>query len=456
MLAALALTSFGLVAAEPSSSPAAAPPSLPPSLPTLDDRLLEPPSPALTPLAAARLRGVVDDGVVDGIDGDDRVGAGWTGRVGIAGQLGVAAGAVVVGAQGWWLGDAGPAQPGPALSTSPAVPALLHATLSVPLLLVGQPARLVVGRLTPVIADGRWWGAEPFDARGRTSDGAVVDVDIAGAGDDVAWTLSSGLFARTEAGGAPAGFAALARRGGNVDVDVYALGDRVVDGVDVVDVVTRAATRSLVGGRVLVETGPVQVRAGVDGLAVVDDATTTTRPAGHAELAFSTRLPWRATSPRPFVDVGAEATGGPARWGTPAPTVHGTMGALDLVDVDNTWQLRAAAGVTGTGDEDGFDVVVGWRHIARLTDLRPLSQPGGGAVAFDHLDEVDVDVAVPVDDGAALQFSWSGAPLASGVAQRLLVSLTYAIGDRGDDPPPFQHGPAALAPVVIPGERAPR
>jgi hypothetical protein len=460
VLAAIALSFVGALARAdaaplPSPLPSPLPPPLPSSLPPLDDELLAASPAPVAAFGTGRLRGVaVDDNGADD-NGGDAAGAGWTARVGVAGDAGPLRGTIVVGEQGWWLGPTGPAQPGPALTSTPPLPGLLHATVAVPLAPLGLPARLVVGRLTPVVADGRFWGAEPFDARGRTSDGAVVDVDLGGGDHGARSTLSSGLFARLDKGGAPAGYAALSRRDDVVDVDVYLLGERDPAGDGVV--------RALLGSRAWLLAGPVQLRLGLDGLGALDDAsttttTTTTVPAAswHGEAAFQTRLPWRFSAPRPFIDAGIEATGGDVRWTTPAPSVHGTQGALDLVDIDNTWQLRAATGVQGTGADEGFDVVVGWRHVGRLTNARPLSRPGGGPVAFTHVDEVDVDIVVPVADDATLQLAWSGAPLPSGFTQRFVVSLTFDIGDVDVVDAVGAHGPARLAPLVRPGDRAQR
>jgi len=82
-------------------------------------------------------------------------GGGWTARVGLTGDVGPLRAAVVVGDAGWWLGDGGPAQTGPALVTPPRAPGFVRATLALSLAVVGVPAT----------SAGAWQGEAAFKTR---------------------------------------------------------------------------------------------------------------------------------------------------------------------------------------------------------------------------------------------------------------------------------------------------
>ncbi len=406
--------------------------TLPDALPPLDEALLQGPSSAddVTFFGQGRvLVGAENPAIVN--DLEPIGGAALTGRVGVAGRIGDLRAAVVVGDGAWWTTPV--RDPTLELVPRPLVAPLHRLSLEVPVGLLGAPGLLVLGRFALVVADGRLVGSEPFDARGRTVDGAVVDVELWGV-HTRAGAVVLDLGAEGDPGAADprvdaaSGLAFLAAGSElvldpalHLVLDAYGLLHHT--GVDRV-------LRPTLGARALVDVVGLRWRGGVDGqlaldeeqgLAFVDNGV-------HAEVAVTTQLPWSLSAPRPFLEMGVEGT---TALLAPAPSRHGTLGELDLVDFANTWQARAAIGVD---DPQGFALRATWRLVSSLGLVH--GPGGGGVIGADPgtlFNEVDVALCVPIDDDVGLDVAWAVAvgrgALPPGPAQRLIVGLRFSFGD---------------------------
>lgn len=425
----------GADAAPPATDAADADAPLPAALPPLDDALLG---------------GDGDDagGVPVDVFGDARVralfsdeanaaaplgGFGLTGWLGAHAQLSDLTLTIAVGDGGWWLiPTTTSAASGTPASTStarldlvarPFVTQVMELHVAVPLLPLGVPGRLQVGRMRLDVADGRFVGREDFDARGRTVDGAVVDAAFAYAlarGGVVA--LDSGVV--DEDGTATGGALAFV----DVDVDVEgavdALAGGAVSDVDV-DVYAlahhqRTTLRPTLGARAHAALFGLVVRAGVDGQLALDETAglTTTGGGLHGELGVRTALPWPRHTPQPFVGASVEATGDVL---APAPTLHGTLGGLDLATFGNTRVLGAEAGVVDV--DSGFAAQLTWRNVAALG---PVVDRAGVLLGDTGLlfSAVDVGVVVPVaDSGVDLRVDFAFAAKDKEPLQRFLIGL---------------------------------
>ncbi len=419
-------------------------PPLPGALPPLDDTLLGGPvaDDDTSFFGHGRVRAAGQSGLGPEVDDDDDDavlsggGASLTGRLGASGSLGDVRGAVVVGDGAWfvWPELAGATTSSLDLVARPLAPFVQRLSIEVPLAPLGAPGQLAVGRLPLVIADGRMVGSEPFDARGRSVDGAVVDANFGTA----LWRAGAAVLdlgaARDDAGVDPLQLL------GFVDVAVDTSALAAVDG----DVVENAAVdvylllhhrllvaRPTLGARASVDVVGLRLGVGVDGQLALDEreGLQLIDRGLHGEVSARTLLPWSLPGPRPFVEVGGEATGSLV---APAPTQHGTLGNLDLVALPNTAQLWAGVGVD---DDSGFLASLTWRGVSALgptVDPRgaPVSSSGGPLFG-----ELDVDLGLPIADDVDVDIGWAvsfGAPGSRGVGlsqQRLLVGLRFSFGD---------------------------
>lgn len=422
---------------------AAEDPSLPGALPPLDDDLLLGASSSVHAFGHGRVRVVAEDGFVT----NPVVGAGLTGRVGATGALGDVRAAVVVGDGDWWVaspaGDAAIVEAASLrLVPRPLVPFLQRLTIEVPLAPLGAPGQLVVGRMPLVVGDGRLVGDESFDARGRSQDGVVLDTNLSVA------LVRTGVMALDlgvvdEAGAAPLrvlGFLETSFGFSSAfdDVDDVANADDVA--VDVDDAVGTALAnpaanlyllvhhdaptlRPTLGARASVDAWGLRLSTGFDGQLALDEeqGLSVIGSGVHGEAKVRTLLPWTFTSPRPFVEAAVEATGDVT---APAPSQHGTMGALDLVAFRNTTQVIGRAGVESA---DGFTASVTWRHIRPLGEAKdPRGLPLAFAGAFS---EVDVDLGLAVAEDVDIDINWAGGIRDGAPAQRLLIGVRFSFGD---------------------------
>jgi hypothetical protein len=452
----------------------ALPDSLPDALPPLDDGLVDEPAPPARDdvrfMAAARIRGELDEN--RGFSQADPVSAGAaiSARAGVEANLESARVVVVLG-DGGRLG-----QPptSPLLVERPALPVLQQARLSIDLAVAGLPAELAVGRMPIVVGDGRLLGSEPFDPRGRTLDGALLRAH-GGAVDGragVVWlgpSVAGEDDTRSSSTGADlsgVGFVELAVRDealGPVFLDVDAHGLLHRDGR--VGVTAPTAGVGLAARSVVLPAldgavgGEVSARSSVELQAQFLDERSATAPAGQgARAGIGVRgkallSSWgRAISavgvPDPFVDLSGEICAGDVVKGrvlrAPAPTVHGFLGVLDLVGSDNTWSAALAAGAT---DDEGLALDVTGRIVGivdrdgPLLDVTgaPVPQRTGNGTALVELDAhlglpVGRGFVVGVDYGVALP---GAALIGDEPAQRFLVTLAATTesdaGARGDD-----------------------
>jgi hypothetical protein len=264
-----------------------------------------------------------------------------------------------------------------------------------------------------VVADGRLVGSEPWDPRGRTLDGARLDVTRE------ALRVRAGAFVLA---GSDTGLRAL----GTLDV-------RAGQGDDVIDVYglwLREGGLHLsaptLGTRLRASVLGVVLHAGLDVQASVVDSDGV-RPRGyaaHGEAGVHVAPPvsWPA---HPFVDVGVEATGGDVVAGRtfrlPAPTRHDFLGALDRVDLDNT-----AMGLVriGTTSDDGASLDATGRLLGALNardgvrgdDGKPLLAP-----TADHSSRIDTRVLAELDVHA----SWR---VAAGLTLDAAYGLAFPLG----------------------------
>ena len=400
------------------------PAALPDALPPLDDALVKDEGP-IRFFGQARLRGLLDDSRDLSRVEDTAAGVDVTGRVGVDADIDGMKLVVVLGDGG----RVGAPSPAPALVDAPAVPVLYQAELAFPTSIAGVPASLDVGRMRVVVGDGRLVGTEPFDARGRTLDGARVRahtplVDLAlGAfllGEATPATLT-GLFALE---------AALHPRA-DVDGDVYGLLHR--DPAAPLTLPTAGVRISAAGASWL------RLRAGADVQAPVADAArafTVAGHAGHAELGARAALPsFSGRFPALFVDASGEITAGDTVldrvFRAPAPTQHGALGLLDLVAMDNTWSAALAAGA----EDRGLSLDLCARALGMVDPNGPLLDTGFHALTEKNgtrgglaLVELDALAAIPLAKDVSLGVGYGvGLPgralIGDQPAQRLFVTL---------------------------------
>ncbi|MDP2341231.1 MAG: hypothetical protein Q8O67_09750 [Deltaproteobacteria bacterium] len=403
-------------------------PVLPGALPPLDDALLLGEGDAgggASVFGQGRIMGGAEDrDIVD--DADPIVAAALTGRLGVAGRIGDLRAAVVVGDGAWWTAPVEASSSSSlVLVPRPVVAPLSRVSLEVPVGLFGAPGLLLLGRFPLVIADGRLVGSEPFDARGRSVDGALVDVELG--------------EVQARAGAVLLDLGALSLRDGDVVDEWSGLGfvaasTHVFDvALDLYGLVHHAGpaqlARPTLGTRAVVDVVGLRWSAGLDGQLALDETNgaDVVDSGVHAELGVRTLLPWSLRSPRPFLEVGLEGTGPLV---APAPTTHGTLGSLDLVGLSNTWQTRAAIGVD---DDTGFSFKATWRLVSGLGKVRSPIGVVVGESSGPLFNELDVDLCLPIDDDVGLDVAWSVALgrglLPAGPAQRLIVGLKFSFGD---------------------------
>ncbi len=431
-------------------------PALPLALPPLDDALLQTADDGsdIHAFGHGRVRGVGEDAADDAVSDGAFAGAGLTARVGASGSLGDVRGSVVVGDGGWWVTPTSASTTTTTTALQPTTLTLLRPPLAsfvqrlsveIPLSPLGTAGQVLVGRFPLVIADGRFVGVEPFDARGRSVDGAVIDTTIAPV------LVKAGVVA-LDLGSAPAPTAPDVDADGAPDVDAAAfdaLGfvDVAVDmpsedanfddvNVDVYLLLhhstqTDAATlRPTLGARAGVDVWGLRLKAGVDGQLSLDETQGLQRNSSglHGELAARTLLPWTLQAPRPFLEAAVEGTGDVT---APAPSQHGTLGELDLLGFRNTWQVVTKAGVVD--EASGFAATVAWRLVSAM---KPATVDPRGVAVGDtdgaRYAEVDVAFALPVADDVDVDVGWSVAVdevEARLLAQRVLIGLRFSFGD---------------------------
>jgi hypothetical protein len=318
--------------------------------------------------------------------------------------------------------------------------------------ILGLPSTLSLGRMPVVVGDGRLVGTEPFDARGRTLDGASLD--LRGSGADGAlglvWLAPQEESDDDATGEAASGF-------GFVDV---ALHPRVVAGVELEleahGLLHRDGPRKLTlptaGLRLGAGAAPASSlrltgSAGVelqsplrDGGSIESDGLAA-RATGdaRASYALSSSLP---RAPDFFAGLSAEITAGSAVAGrvlhAPAPSQHGALGLLDLVAADNTW---SAALDVGTTTDRGLLVDVTGRLVGivdrsgPLLDVAgdPIPQRTGSGLALVEIDaRVELPLSRELSLGAAYGLALPGAALVGDQpAQRLLLTLRAVAGVPG-------------------------
>jgi len=421
-------------------------PALPLALPPLDDALLTDDG-DVHAFGHGRVRAVGEDGDVD------FAGAGLTARVGARGAVGDVRGSVVVGDGGWWVAPTRPttttttelAPTTLTLARPPLLSLVQRLSVEVPLSPLGSPGQLVLGRFPLVIADGRYIGAESFDGRGRTVDGAVVEAGVGAVvvkAGVVALDLGAGRDDDHD-GRADEDAVSPFDAAGFVDAAV-SVDDGVFDDVRVdAYVVAHHAAPTLsptLGARAAIDAWGLRWQAGVDAQLALDETEGLQRTGGglHGELRARTLLPWTLPTPRPFLEVGGEATGDVT---APAPTQHGFFGALDLVGLHDTAQLFSRVGVD---DDTGFAAAVGWRVVGSLDDdgfVDPRGRAlalGDGATPLARFAEIDVDLTVPVADAVDVDVGWAVAIDDVGLrAQRVLIGLQFSFGDDDGLLPPL-------------------
>lgn len=425
--------------------------TLPDALPHLDDGLVDPggPPPAQF-FAQARIRGELDESRDLSRATDTSAGAALTGRVGVDADLDVGRLLVVVG-DGGRLGTPATAA---ALVPRPVLAQLLEVALLLDTQVAGMPALFSIGRAPVSLADGRLVGAEPYDARGRTLDGASLrgGSETLRVGGGVYWlgplVADEDAVLAPDEEGALSGLAVVDAQWRDRDdawrADGYALLHR--DAVDSITVPT-------LGARVDASIASfLRARGGGDVQAFSVDGDDPFAPAGNA---FHVELGARATAPLSalvssrvpdvFVDLGAEITTGDVVAGrsfrAPAPTQHDVLGFLDMVAMDNTWSGGVSVGAL---DENGLSLDVGARLIGTVNDDAPLVDTAGvplpmrvgGGLA---LIELDARFEVPLGRGLFLDVGYGvalpGVALVGDQpAQRLAVSLV-ATTDVGEDAP---------------------
>jgi hypothetical protein len=430
----------------------------PDALPPLNDALVAPDdgddtSSPVRAFVQARVRGELDDSRDLARRPDASVGSSLTGRVGAEAVTGPARALVVVGDGG----RVGQPPTAPILVPTAPVRFLYVAELSVDVRLFGLPAEIAVGRMPFTLADERLVGAEPFDARGRSFDGARVRLrgGVWDAG------IMTALFApRVDAPTISSSFAVADLRLRPVEavqIAAYAVFLR--------DHVQAAPSFPMVGARVHAHAGErwrVDVDAGGDVQAAIDGGRSLSPSpgrsgvgagvAGHGEIALrgSARLGHdNPVTLDPFVALSAELTGGDVVEGRvfrqPAPTQHGALGVLDLFAWDNTWSAAAAI---GGFDDEGLVLQIGGRAVGLLDPAGPLVDPvgrpvlsrrvGEGGLAFlEGAAGLEVRAAPGVRVAASYALGAPGAALIGDtVAQRLLVSCTIAVDRDGEVPVP--------------------
>lgn len=422
--------------------------SLPDTLPPLDDALIGdglPSGPRF--FAQARLRGELDDSRDFSRTADTAAGAALSGRVGIDADIEAARAIVVVG-DGARIGSPSSA---PLLVARPAAPQLLEVALVFDTEVAGLPATLTLGRAPVVVGDGDLVGVEPYDARGRTLDGAAVRArrDQLRAGVAVYW-LGPAVADAGDNSGAFSGLAVIdaglrgheGEDGEDLAFDAYLLLHR--------DGAARVTTPTL-GARLDGALWPfLQGHAGADAQAFAIDGQDPLAPAGggvHLEAGARATAPRSASlSPRVpdlFLDAALELTTGDVVAGrsfrAPAPTQHGKLGLLDLIAIDNTWSASVAVGAK---DSRGLFMDVGARVIGLvdsaglLLDVAgaPLAPRVGGGLA---LVEIDARFEIPLGGALFLDVGYAvGLPGAALIgdqpAQRLYVAINGSTG-MGDD-----------------------
>lgn len=426
--------------------------TLPDALPPLDDGLVDPAGGALPAVffAQARIRGELDESRDLSRAADTAAGAALTGRIGVDADLDVGRLVVVVG-DGGRLGLPATA---PALVPRPVLALLLEVALILDTQVAGMPALFSIGRAPVTLADGRLVGVEPYDARGRTLDGASLHggSETLRVGGGVYWlgplVADEGAPLSPDDEGALSGLAVVDAQWRDRDdawrADLYALLHR-----DAVDSVTVPTLGARVDGSIA---SFLRARAGGDVQSFSVDGDDPFDPAGNA---FHLEAGARATAPLSslvssrvpdvFVDITAEITAGDVVAGrsfrTPAPTQHGALGFLDMVAMDNTWSGGVSVGAL---DENGLFLDVGARLVGTVDDGAPLVDTAGvplpmrigGGLA---LVELDARFEVPLGKGLFLDVGYGvalpGAALVGDQpAQRLAVSL-IATTDVGEDAP---------------------
>lgn len=437
--------------AEPPASPLD---TLPDALPPLDERLLAVPgAPPVRAFAQGRLRLELDDSRDFSRVDDRAVGAAITGRVGVEATAERVRATVVVGDGG----RVGQLVRTPVLVPQPVASALYQAELAFDLELLGLPATVAVGRAPLVVSDGRWLGVEPWDARGRSFDGARASVH----GDRwealLAFVWLGPYTLNVGSGGeAASGVAVLSTRARPSDdtlIDLYGFVHREVTS-DVPLTIPTIGARGAARFDVIVAT--LDVNVGADAQAPIAEersASLFAGTGGHAELQarLSTELSsFTPVAPDPYALLRVEATGGNTvagrAWHAPAPSQHGALGLFDFFAADNTWSALLAVGGTTPG---GLVVEGGVRTVGVLRDVGPLVTPAGDPVLGRRggsglaLAEGAARLGVPLRAGSTLDVAYSigipGAVLSGDApAQRLLVSLVFAAdSDDGSPLPPL-------------------
>ncbi len=342
------------------TAPDAPAPGLPEALPPLNERLLtelmsaapEPGQRApLRMFGQGRLRAELDESRDLSALPDTAFGATLTGRIGIEASTNTVRATLVVGDGG----RLGPSARLPTLVPRPFAAVLLQAELAVDVDLVGMRAACALGRAPLVIADGRFIGAEAWDARGRFVDGARVIVH----GDSVEATFAAVSLDSAQSDALPTLPSASALGSGLLVASFHAT---PVEGV-VLDsyawlhrdasTVAQAVTVPNLGARLTTQLGRVQLAAGGDVQGTVRDVRTDTFIAGtaaHGEATARVTAPLSmlVDAPDPFAALHVEFTRGTVVQGqsfrAPLPTQHGALGELDFFRADNTASATLSLG----------------------------------------------------------------------------------------------------------------
>jgi len=225
----------------------------------------------------------------------------------------------------------------------------------------GQEGRLHLGRFAFELSDGRMLGRADFDPRGRSFDGALLDV----AAGDTQWRLAAFLLESDDLADlntrSSVALANLQKPFGPLFVDVFAIAHQDREGVREVQALS-------LGTELRIDTEVFDARlAGIGQAASV--APDILEPAGFGgHGAADLRLTFSSFS----AQLGAEVTGGRRVEGKsfrrPAGDLHPFLGALDLTVADNVWSVFGEVGLIG---EKGFHAYLKPQLIGLTVPLQP-------------------------------------------------------------------------------------
>ena len=226
----------------------------------------------------------------------------------------------------------------------------------------GQEGRLHLGRFAFELADGRMLGKADFDPRGRSFDGALLDVGVG----DTQWRLGAFLLESDdliELGQRSSVVVAnIEKPFGPFFVDAFAIAHQDRSG-------TREVQALSMGTELRIDTKMVDAR--LIGIAqassVAPDVLEPAGLGGHA--AADLRLTLASFSAL----LGAEVTGGQRVEGKsfrrPAGDLHPFLGALDLTVADNAWSVFGEVGLIG---DKGFHAYLKPQLIGLTVPSQPL------------------------------------------------------------------------------------